>query len=658
MNHRTIATTALLLTAHAATLTAQRHTLSSPDGRLTVEVNNQTEEEGGLTYSVDYDGVAMLLPSALGLTADTDNFGHGLTFKGQQTRTLDQHYHLRQTKAGDVHYRANELTLQYESPKGFRMDVVFRVSDNNVAFRYQFAPKGETACMSVTDEHTAFRLPGQTTTFVCPQSSPMAGWMRTKPSYEEEYLPDAPMNARSAYGQGYTFPCLFHVGESGWVLLSETGTHGQYVGCHLSDYDASTGAYAIAFPMEGENNGHGTTSAAMALPAATPWRTITVGRTLKPIVETTVAYDVVEPLYEAAHDYRPGRYTWSWLVWQDESINYADQVAFIDVAARMGFEYCLVDCNWDCNIGRERIAQLSREAREKGVELLLWYNSNGAWNDAPQTPKHCMDRPAARRREMEWLQSIGVKGIKVDFFGGDKQPTLQLYEDILADANECGLQVIFHGCTLPRGWERMFPNFVSAEAVLASENVYFTEHHARQEAFELTLHPFCRNAVAAMDWGGTIMNRYLSKDNRSRHRRYTSDTFEMAAAVVCQSSVQCIAMQPNNLTDLPQHERDFLAQVPVQWEETRFLDGYPGRHIVLARRHAGGWMVAGLNATDKPLTLTLDLPMGARREVTVYDDKPVRRAELWPEARMRTLRTDKDGRLKVTIQPNGGIIVE
>ena len=259
---------------------------------------------------------------------------------------------------------------------------------------------------------------------------------------------------------------------------------------------------------------------------------------------------------------------------------------------------------------------------------------------------------------MAWMQRIGVKGIKVDFFGGDKQHTMQLYEDILTDANEFGLQVIFHGCTLPRGWERMFPNFVGSEAVLASENVYFSDYHARQEGFQLTMHPFCRNAVASMDWGGTIMNRYLSKDNQSRHRRFTSDTFEMAASIVNQCVIQCIAMQPNNLTDLPQFEKDFLKTVPTQWQETRFIDGYPGRYVVLARKSTQGWIVAALNGTDKLISLELPMPMGARQSVTVYDDAALKKGALWPESRMRTDKTDKNGNLKLTLQPCGGAIVK
>ena len=168
----------------------------------------------------------------------------------------------------------------------------------------------------IDEEKTAFRLPEATTTFLSPQSDPMIGWKRTKPSYEEEYTPDAPMTAKSKYGKGYTFPCLFHVGNEGWVLVSETGTHGNYPGCRLADYNAEEG-YRLEFPMEGECDGRGARNAAFPLPGATPWRTITVGETLKPIVETTVSFDVVKPLYEASEQYKPGRYVWSWLIWQD-----------------------------------------------------------------------------------------------------------------------------------------------------------------------------------------------------------------------------------------------------------------------------------------------------------------------------------------------------
>ena len=651
--------TSVLMVASVFAANAENLKVTSPDGRLIVNLN----DKGGIvTYDVTYDGQEAVKPSRLGLITNVGDFSRGLSFKTSTTRQVSDSYSIRNIKARNVEYRANELNATYTDKQNREITVTFRVSDNNIAFRYSMPQWGETASIIIKEEATSFAFPDGTTSFICPQSSPMVGWMRTKPSYEEEYKPDAPLTDKSAYGEGYTFPCLFKVGneklEAGnyWVLISETGVDGKYVGSHLSDYSADNG-YRIAFPMPGEANGHGTTDAALALPGATPWRTITVGSDLRPIVETTISTDVVEQKYAPSIDYRPGRYTWSWLIWQDTSINYADQVKFIDLASAMGYEYVLVDNWWDTQIGRDKIVELSKYAQGKGVSLMLWYNSNGAWSDAPQTPKQCMNPTLARRKEMAWLKSIGVKGIKVDFFAGDKQHTMQLYEDILTDANDFGIQVIFHGCTLPRGWERMYPNYVASEAVLASENTFFNEHHAIQEGFELTMHPFCRNAVASMDWGGTIMNRYMSPDNKSRHRRYTSDIFEMAAAIVIQTSVQCIAIQPNNLTDLPQMELDFLREVPTSWDETRFIDGYPGKYIVMARRSGDRWYVVGLNATKEPLKLDINIPMFADTTAAYYYDKPSKKS-LWPESILGKIKVDAKGKTKITIQPNGGIIIK
>ena len=600
------------------TMMAESRTVSSPDGQIQVTIN---DSNGLATYSVNYAGQQILAPSRLGFDANFGDFTKGLTMTGEKTEATDTQisYSNKKIKRSTVTRDFRSYRVPFKNSKGQMMTAVFMVSDNDVAFRYEIARNGDNPkCGIVKNEVSSFRFAEGTTTFLCPQITPMTGWERTKPSYEEEYKTDQPMAQRSQYGQGYTFPCLFKTPGS-WVLISETGVDGSYVGSHLSDYSEETG-YTIAFPQQGENNSIGSAEAGIPLPYSTPWRTITIGKTLAPIVETTIAYDLVQEKYKAGEEYQYGRYTWSWLIWQDESINYDDQVKFVDLAAEMGFEYCLVDNWWDQRIGRDRIAQLSEYARGKGVSLMLWYNSNGYENDAPQTPRDCMSTAIARDREMAWLKSIGVKGIKVDFFGGDKQVTMQLYEDILFDANRYGLQVIFHGCTIPRGWEAMYPNYIASEAVLASENVFFSEHHARNEAFELCMHPFIRNATGTMDWGGTIMNSYLSRDNKSRHRRYTTDIFEISSAIVNQTPVQCIAMQPNNLQELPQFELDILRQIPTTWDETRFIDGYPGRYIVMARRHNNEWYIAGLNAENTAKKLRIDMPEFKGKTASFYVD--------------------------------------
>ena len=445
--------------------------VSSPNGSLVVTVS---DAEGKLSYTATLDGKQMLAPSALGLQTSLGDLTKELSIVNSQLSTVANSYSMRGTKASKVDYKANALTINLQNKDGVKFSILFQVSDNDIAYRYQMPRqtirRREYKRVRILSEVSGFNFPEGTTTFISPQIGPETGWEQTKPSYEEGYSNDAPMDKASQYGHGYIFPALFHL-PTGWALVSETGVTGGYCGSHLSDYQTGSG-YTVAYPDKGENNGFGTDFAAIPLPGETPWRTITLGSTLKPILETTISYDVVEPRYQASTDYKAGRYTWSWLIGQDNSINYDDQVRFIDLASAMGFEYCLVDNWWDQNIGRERIAELSKYAQSKGVHLLMWYNSNGFWNDAPQTPRNCMNTAIAREKEMSWLESIGVKGIKVDFFGGDKQQTMQLYEDILSDANRHGLQVVFHGCTVPRGWERMYPNFVASEAVLASENLF------------------------------------------------------------------------------------------------------------------------------------------------------------------------------------------
>ena len=627
--------------------------VSSPNNQLQVTVS---DAGGRLHYTATLNGKQMLLPSALGLKTSIGDLTRDLVINNSELKTKNYDYKMRGTKASAANYQANCLLLDIQNKDGIKMSVIFQVSNNDIAFRYEIPrqrfQRKDYKRVRILSEASSFNFPDGTTTFISPQIGPESGWEQTKPSYEEGYSADAPMATPSQYQHGYIFPALFHL-PTGWALVAETGVGSNYCGSHLSDYQAGAG-YTVAYPDQGENNGFGSDFAAIPLPGETPWRTITLGTTLKSIVETTISYDLVEPLYAPSTDYKPGRYTWSWLIWQDNSINYDDQVKFIDLAAAMGFEYCLVDNWWDTQIGRDRIPELSRYAQSKGVHLLLWYNSNGFANDAPQGPRDCMNTAIAREREMKWMQSIGIKGIKVDFFGGDKQEVMRLYEDILSDANRYGLQVVFHGCTIPRGWEKMYPNYVASEAVLASENVFFNEGAAIKQPFDLTLHPFCRNATASMDWGGIIMNKYLSKDNKSRHSRKTTDIFEMASGIIMQTSVQCVAMQPNNLQELPQFEMDFLKGLPTTWDETRYIDGYPGKYVVLARRHGNDWYVAGLSAEKQPMALTLNLPMFAPGQTLQYyvDDKKT------GEPTLTTLKVDKKGRAKVILQPNGGLILK
>ena len=631
----------LLASCLMAAASAGAVTVKSPDGLTSVDFN-VNEADGTMTYSVALtdpstgETVTMVEPSPLGLVTNIGDFSRGVTVKeiieaARPTTT----YHVWQGKKSDITYNANTLTAKLRNADGHRFNVEFEVSDNNVGYRYRIFEKGDTRCAVVTDEVSGFRFPEGTTTFLTPMAKSMTGWMRTQPSYEEYYTPDAPLTAKSKHGKGYTFPALFHLGDKGWVLLSETGVDGRYCAAHLSDPSAE-GYYHIRYANPEDNNGFGSTGAQIGFPAVTPWRTITVGSDLKPIAETTVYTDLVDQKYEPSEEYKGRRSTWSWIIWQDNSINYDDQIEFIDLAADLGWESCLIDGLWSQQIGREGMEKLFDYAKQKGVEPLVWYNSNGAWNDAPQGLRMAMDNPVDRKKEMKWLRDHGVKGIKVDFFGGDKQETMKLYEQILSDANDYGISVIFHGCTMPRGWERMYPNYISSEAVRASENLVFNQSDCDQEAQAAAFHPFIRNALGAMEFGGTILQPRLHRKAEKGKWRRTGDAFQLATAILFQSAIQNFALTPRNLTENPQWEIDFMKAVPTTWDETVLLDGYPGKYVVLARRHADKWYVAAINAEDQTKTIKVNLPMMAGQQVDCYSDLAPKKAKNAKKAKANT----------------------
>ena len=653
--------------ASVITATAETREIVSPDGGLKVCVS---DDGGKASYTVSLKGVTCIEKSPLGLVLNFADYTSGLKMaQGEPQKTVDVDYTLRNIKRSHVSHKASEMTIPFTKDGNPVFDLVMHVSDNDVAFKYLIHAQGNTQVAVVKEEKTGFTLPDGTTTFLCPQSAPMQGFARTSPSYETNYTLDDAMG-KNGWGNGYSFPCLFKVQSpqapkrgiadaAAWILISETGVDGSYCAgrllCAANSPHGETGeagAYVIGQPQPGEMNGVGTTSPAIALPGCTPWRTITVGSSLAPIVETTIPFDVVKPKYAAKQEAQYGRGSWSWIIGMDPSCNFNEQKRYIDFSAAMGYESVLIDALWDTQIGREKIAELARYGKSKGVALYLWYNSNGTWNDAPQGPRHLMDKSQARRAEMAWMKSIGIRGIKVDFFGGDKQPMMQLYEDILADANDYGLLVIFHGCTLPRGWERMFPAYAASEAVLASENLHFSQGMCDAEAKNACIHPFIRNTVGSMDFGGSTLNKFYNANNKSGSQRKTSDVFALATAIMFQSPVQHFALAPNNLEDAPSWAIDFMKNVPTTWDDVKFIDGYPGKYCILARRTGDKWYVVGINAQESPVKFKLSLPMfDAGSQLKLYSDTEKL------EGSVKTFKLSKKKEVQISIPCNGGVVI-
>jgi len=633
-------------------------TISSPDGAL--KVNISVSAEGTPQYNVEYKGREVITNSPLGLSTSIGDFTKGLKQdKVTDATPVNGSYDLPNAKKAHFEFAANEQTVSYSKDGKPAFNVTFHVDNNNVAFRYQMMPQKDRLACLVNSESTSFTMPEGTKTYICPAMTPQTGFARTAPSYETYYEYAAEMG-KNGHGRGFTYPALFNVSYAVpakatkaekalptniWVMLCETNVDGNYCGGRLEN---KGNVYSVAYPEDTEFGGVGTSAPGIMLPGYTPWRTITVGETLAPVAETSIMWDLVKPKYEASQKYQYGRATWSWIIRMDASCNYAEQKEYIDFAAAMGYEFVLIDAIWDSNIGYEKMAELVKYAKTKNVGIYLWYNSNGYWNDAPQGPRGKMHRMLERRQEMAWLKKAGVKGLKIDFVGSDKQQTMQMYEDILIDANDFGLEIIYHGCTLPRGWERMFPNFISCEAVRASENLAFGQYDNDIEALAATIHPVLRNAVGNMDFGGSALNKHYSKNNQRGTTRKTSDVYALATAILFQTPVQNFALAPNNLKDAPEWAINFMKAVPTSWKDMKFIDGVPGKYIVLARQALDGkWYIAGVNATKEPLKLNVKLPMlQPKQSVKLYLNEGVTDASV-----------DKKGGMTVTIPSNGGVVI-
>lgn len=641
MRKVSVATVALILAGIAHP--AMANILASPDGRIIVSF--ERTPAGEITYGVTLNDRVVLEPSPLGIATTCGAWIDGLEMTDCTTpQTVQTRYQLVHGKRCACEYTANRCVVLARNADGQELQIVFQVSNDGVAYRYELPGCGDAKQATVQREASGFDFPQQTRAWLLPMDEGYSGWGHVHPCYERFYEVDVPVTEQSPTAAGWACPALFHVGDAAWVLVAESNVTGQYCGTRLTS-PSPQGVYRIAFPDPKENKGAGAVEPEVTLPFASPWRVLIVGESLKTLVESTLIDDLADPskLADAAF-VKPGRATWSWLREKDPATVFERQKAYVDLAGQLGFEYCLVDALWDTQIGYERIGELAKYAAGRGVGILVWYNSNGDWNDAPQSPKNRMHTHAVRAEEFKRLRELGVKGVKIDFFGGDKQTTMQLYLDTLKDAAEYGMLVNFHGATIPRGWERTWPHLVSMEGVRGYEFFTFSQEGADRAAAHACMVPFIRNVIGPMDFTPTCLGKYL--DEKQTVERRTRDGFDLAEAVVFESGIQHFGLTPDDVAQAPAFVVELLRDLPPTWDEIRFIDGYPNRFVVVARRAGERWFIAGLNGQETPQKVAFETDFAGARggELIVDGDGGLERREV------------AGGRLELTLPPRGGLV--
>lgn len=570
--------------------------VTSPDGALKVTV---TLDGGQAHYSITRNDTVVLAASRLGVTMTDADFSDSLSLVSVAApeRVVDD-FTMAQGKRAKVHYEATQRIFQLKNGAGARMDVLFRVSDDGVAFRYGF-PEVWDSVRTISGEVTSFHFTEGTTAFLQPMSEPKTGWAKVNPCYEEFYEKEIPAGTPSPSKAGWVYPALFHAGPT-WLLITEAGLNKNYCGTHLLQASPDR-VYSVAFPDTVEVFPGGGSLPSSTLPWYSPWRVIAIG-SLKTIMESDLGIALADKAVAVDTSYiKPGHSSWSWALLKDDSITYDVQKKFIDHAADMKWEYCLIDVNWDTKIGYDKIKALAAYAATRNVGLILWYNSAGDWNETPYTPKNMLLTQAQREKAFAMLRDMGIKGVKIDFFGGDGQSMIGYYLSILEDAARFNLLVNFHGSTIPRGWHRTYPNLMSMEAVKGFEYVTFEQKNADEQPAHCSVLPFARNVFDPMDFTP------LSLDSVPRINRRTTAGFELALPVVFHSGIQHFVETPVGMRRVSGEVKDFLRDLPVQWDDTKFISGYPGKEVVLARKKNGTWYIGGINGEAINKTIQLDL---------------------------------------------------
>lgn len=618
--------------------------VKSPDGKL--EADFTLTADGAPRYTVSNAGQLVLRESRLGLVRDDADFSQGLTLLGtSQTDPVVDRYEMLTSKRRLNDYRANRQVYHLATKDGKKIDVIFQVSNDGVAFRYYF-PETSAEIRTLTADASSFHFLIDTKAWLQAMQAAKSGWKETNPAYEEFYQKEIPVGTPSPLKQGWIYPALFRTGDT-WLLVSEGTLARTACATHLGDASPD-GDYGIGFPDARETMHGEPVNPASTLPWLTPWRFIAVG-SLKTIAESTLGTDLADKpaVTLPAGVVRPGKAAWSWPLLGDSSANYDTSKQFIDYAADMGWGYCLIDAWWDKQIGYDKMKELADYAQTKHVGILLWYNSNGNWNGAHQTPKNKLLTHEARVQEFSRLKAMGIKGLKVDFFGGDGRPVIAFYHDLLEDSAPFGLLMNFHGTTLPRGLQRAYPHLMTAEAIKGEEYITMNQKFADQEPTHAAMLPFTRNVFDPMDFTPVALDRINNKI-----KRRTTSAFELALSVVFTSGIQHYAEIPSGMAKMPAYVKDFMKQVPSVWDDTKFIDGYPGKFVVIARKGDGRWFIAGINGEPVAKTVTLDLrelPAATSGRLITDGESGSFTGE--------TVTLTPDRKLTVTFKPNGGFVL-
>ncbi|MFB6456917.1 glycoside hydrolase family 97 catalytic domain-containing protein [Chitinophaga sp. Hz27] len=615
---------------------AQKITIRSPNQRISVSLfSTQDDDVGGWYIKAVYNSQGKTTEAIpridLGLSRSDQDFSKEMKFlHAGRPRSIKEQYTALHGKKSICTNAANEIVISFENPSKASLNLVLRAYDDGIAFRYEFPePQGTFV---VKDELTTYSIPKETTR-----------WME-KWNTANEGLYTAMKDSGVQKAQ-WCYPALFSTKDTTcWFLLHEADVTGSYCGTKLSNENNESN-YKLTFPDQWDGRGLGASQPTITLPWQSPWRVIIAG-SLSDIVASTLVDDISTPAALTDISWiKPGIASWNYWSSNHGTKDYKIVCAFADLAAEMNWPYTLLDWEWDEMSNGGKLEDALQYIHSKGVKPLMWYNSGGPHTYVSSTPRDRLLTHESRVEEFTKLKKLGVAGVKVDFFESEKQSMIQYYLDILKDAAACNMMVYFHGCLVPRGWTRTYPNLMTYEAVRGAEWYNNGPDFTMAAPNHNTVLPFTRNVVGPMDYTPVTFTN-------SQYPHITSYGHELALSIVFESGLQHMADRPEGYQELPDAAKALLKEVPAAWDDTKLLKGYPGKEVILARRKDHVWFIGGINAEMKEKKEQLNfsfLPDGGRFKLTLISDGNHDKALI-----TKYLVVDKNSAVDVAMLRRGG----
>jgi hypothetical protein len=602
----TVATTLFFLLCVRSAFT-QKVTIQSPNQKIHVglfSVHNTEVGEWYLNAFYTNNGkTSEAIPHIdLGLSRSDQDFSKELKFlKAGKPLLINEQYNVPHGKKSVCSNSANEVIVSFENPSKAKLNIIIRAYNDGIVFRYEFPEKHGNFVMK--DELTSYSVTRET-----------LRWMeKWNPANEGLYTS---MSDDKIQNQEWCYPALFRLKDSScWYMLHEADVNSSYCGTKLSNIPDST-KYKLTFPNPGDGRGLGQSQPTVMLPWKSPWRVIIMG-SLSDIVASTLVDDVSPPsVVKNTSWIKPGLVSWNYWSSNHGTKDYKIVCEFADLAAEMNWPYTLLDWEWDGMTNGGNLEDALKYIHSKGVRPLMWYNSGGPHTGVTSTPRDRMLTHENRVEEFTKLKKLGVAGVKIDFFESEKQDMIKYYLDILEDAAQFEMMVYFHGCIVPRGWSRTYPNLMTHEAVRGAEWYNNGPDFTMTAPEHNTILPFTRNVVGPMDYTPVTFTN-------SQFPHVTSYGHELALSVLFESGFQHLADRPEGYRELPDAAKTFLKEVPNAWDDTKLLGGYPGRDVILARRKGDAWYIGGISAEQRERTKTIKfdfLPEGVKYKLTLIAD--------------------------------------